>query len=425
MMVLLVAVLVVEIIAVPPESDLPRPLALVVLGVFALIYTLSRSRLYLAGAGLIIAMFLIAPYMILLSTDGIASGNAIIWTLVSILLTAILLSRRVALIVSALALAAPLAVIALSPEAAFLSYANNYFLLLAASVLVQVFSNQRDLIEADRQSDLQHLNAALEQSAREANEANRLKDLFLATMSHELRTPLNAIIGFLGLLLYKEKLDPDDAHMVERSMVNAERLLGLINNLLELSRVTAGRLEITPVDMQPRRLAETLRGDLELAVKEKNLELYVSVDNAIPQTIYHDEERLLQIVTNLVNNAIKFTEKGMIEVAFQRIGDRMQIDVTDSGIGIPLAKQEIIFDEFMQADTGYSRKFGGAGLGLAIVKRLTSLMGGTVRVRSEVGQGSTFTVEVPLQLARKPRGTGTLAGSETLTGSGALKEGTA
>jgi signal transduction histidine kinase len=186
--------------------------------------------------------------------------------------------------------------------------------------------------------------------------------------------------------------------MAERATANSERLLGLINNILDLSRITSGRLEIIPVSVAPKTLAETLYRDLTLQVKEKNLDFILDVDPNLPAEITHDEERITQIVTNLVGNAIKFTDSGLIRLAIKSRLDRLVIEVTDTGIGIPAAKQNLIFDEFMQVDMASTRKHGGAGLGLSIVKKLAILMKGSVRVFSEPDQGSTFTVELPMNL---------------------------
>ncbi|MBN1427572.1 MAG: HAMP domain-containing protein [Anaerolineae bacterium] len=240
------------------------------------------------------------------------------------------------------------------------------------------------------------------EARREAQEANRLKDLFLATMSHELRTPLNAIIGFLGLMLYSEQLDADNTHMANRAMANSNRLLSLINNILDLSRIASGRLEITPVSMSFTEIAETIQRDMALQFKEKGLAFRVEVDPALPEPIFHDEERLTQIITNLLGNAIKFTDQGEVCLILRKDGERLQIKVSDTGIGIPAAKQDIIFDEFTQLDSGSARKYGGAGLGLSIVKRLSVLMGGGVKVSRHAGKGSIFTVDLPLRLATEP-----------------------
>ncbi|MBN8633675.1 MAG: hypothetical protein J0M07_00020 [Anaerolineae bacterium] len=238
----------------------------------------------------------------------------------------------------------------------------------------------------------------LDLARREAVEATRMKDLFLATMSHELRTPLNAMIGFLHLMLYSGQLDDDNTHMAERSLANTNRLLTLINNILDLSRIATGGLEIVPTPLALRHISAGLFNDLKPLAQEKDLRLELSVDPTIPDSINHDETRLSQIVINLVSNAIKFTDKGTIDLMFKRHDERLVIQVKDTGVGIPQSKQQLIFDDFFQVDSTSTRKQQGAGLGLAIVKRLVLLMNGTINLVSDVGQGSTFTVELPLNL---------------------------
>jgi signal transduction histidine kinase len=256
--------------------------------------------------------------------------------------------------------------------------------------------------EQELRAQADHLartNKQLEAARREAEEASRTKDMFVATMSHELRTPLNAIIGMLGLMLYSEELQGENKFMAERCTANAERLLSLINNILDLSRITVGRLEIIPVDTDLRAVAQAIETDTSLRVKEKGLDFVVTVDESLPPRIVHDEERIVQIATNLIGNAIKFTDSGNVHLNLYRSGDRLIIRVSDTGIGIPASKQDIIFDEFTQVDSSSTRSHAGAGLGLAIVKHLTMLMHGSARVESEPGQGSIFTIELPLNLA--------------------------
>ena len=240
----------------------------------------------------------------------------------------------------------------------------------------------------------------LDLARREAVEATRMKDLFLATMSHELRTPLNAMIGFLHLMIYSGQMDEDNVHMAQRSLANTQRLLTLINNILDLSRIATGGLEIVPDTIAPRHVAAGLYNDLKLLAQEKGLRLELEVDQTLPETINHDEARISQIVINLVGNAIKFTEAGTIDLEFKRHDDRLMIQVSDTGVGIPQSKQHLIFDDFFQVDSTSTRQQQGAGLGLAIVKRLVLLMNGTINLVSNVGQGSTFTVELPLDLPR-------------------------
>src|SRR5258708_2803652 len=257
---------------------------------------------------------------------------------------------------------------------------------------------ERKRVEAERETLLASESAA----KREAEEAVRLKDLFLATMSHELRTPLNAMIGFQNLMLFSGQLDGDNQHMAERSLSNSQRLLSLINNILDVSRIASGRLQLAPSMMSPRKLAESIGEDLALPAQEKGLRLDIDVDPALPELICHDEDRIIQIAINLVGNAIKFTEAGSVRLALKRQANKLILEVKDTGIGIPTSKQHIIFDDFVQLDGTSTRKHGGAGLGLAIVKRLIILMGGGIRVVSEVGKGSTFTVELPLELSGTP-----------------------
>ena len=234
---------------------------------------------------------------------------------------------------------------------------------------------------------------------REAEEAVRMKDLFLATMSHELRTPLNAMIGFLNLMIFSNQLNDDNTHMAERSLANSQRLLGLINNILDLSRIATGRLEIVPVTFNPRELAYQLIEDLDVQAKDKGLRLELELDESLPTEVIHDEERIIQITTNLLGNAIKFTDEGRVKLAVSRESEHLVIEVTDTGPGIPPASQHVIFDDFVQLDGSSTRKHGGAGLGLSIVNKLALLMNGSVKLTSEVGKGSKFRVELPLELA--------------------------
>jgi signal transduction histidine kinase len=238
----------------------------------------------------------------------------------------------------------------------------------------------------------------LDLARREAEEATRMKDLFLATMSHELRTPLNAMIGFLYLMIYSQQLDEDNLHMAERSLANTQRLLALINNILDLSRIATGGLQIVAGSMSPREIASALYNDLKVLAQEKNLQFDLEIDKTLPESINNDEARISQIVTNLVGNAIKFTQEGTIQLQMRGDGNKLVIQVSDTGEGIPQSKHQLIFDDFFQVDGTSTRKQQGAGLGLAIVKRLVLLMNGSVNVISEIGHGSTFSVELPLNL---------------------------
>ncbi len=261
----------------------------------------------------------------------------------------------------------------------------------ARIVGVQFDINDRKLAEQDR-----------ERLIRELRETARFKDEFLATMSHELRTPLNAMIGLLGIVLMGNRVSDMDKNMIVRARANSERLLSLINNILDISRMEAGRLEIVPSDVDMRGMLAKVERDLSVLAEQKKLDLRVEIDPEMPATLRVDEDAVNKILINLVGNAVKFTEKGHVIVRLAQRADALRIEVQDSGIGIPVHQREIIFDSFRQADGSTTRQYGGSGLGLSIVRNLCRAMDGSIRVESEVGIGSTFLVSLPLEKHAAP-----------------------
>src|SRR5574341_1856 len=242
-------------------------------------------------------------------------------------------------------------------------------------------------------------NRQLDRARKEAEEATRLKSQFLAAMSHELRTPLNAIMGFSQLLQAQTsgKLTEKQLEQVNRIYKNGETLLDLINDLLDLAKIEAGRVELMHTRFIVRDWLNEIASQLESLATEKGLKFIVDYDPEMAGTITGDPVRLRQVAVNLISNAIKFTEKGEVRVHVFKADDKMwSLVVSDTGIGIPPHEQETIFDEFRQVDGSPQRKYGGTGLGLAIVRNLVLMMGGKIRVSSEVGKGSTFTVTLPL-----------------------------
>jgi signal transduction histidine kinase len=223
----------------------------------------------------------------------------------------------------------------------------------------------------------------------------------LATMSHELRTPLNAMIGFSEIMLtgMGGTLDQDAAHMTERIHANSTRLLTLINDVLDLAKIEAKRIEVVAHPFSPAEMAESLRSSMASLATQKNLGFKVSISPEMPDRILGDRGLVERIATNLLSNAFKFTNKGQVEFSLGKVGrDRWVMSVTDTGIGIPPHAREFIFDPFRQLDGSSQRAFGGTGLGLSIVRELAYAMGGTVQVESEVGIGSMFMVTLPLEM---------------------------
>lgn|GEM_PF-401563 len=242
--------------------------------------------------------------------------------------------------------------------------------------------------------DLKEANAA-------AQEASRLKSEFLATMSHELRTPLNAIEGFTSIMLggLGVELNPKARRMVERIGSNSKRLLHLINDFLDLSRIEAGRLELVDNVISPQELSQQWKKEIEVFAENKGIEFEVIISPELPEKIIGDEDALSKIGLNLLSNAFKFTHEGKVQLKFDRQANKWMISVTDTGIGIPTHAREYIFDEFRQVDGSSTREYGGTGLGLSLVEKLTRASGGNVTCESEVNVGTTFTVTLPLKTA--------------------------
>jgi signal transduction histidine kinase len=240
----------------------------------------------------------------------------------------------------------------------------------------------------------------LQIAKRLAEENSRLKSEFLSTMSHELRTPMNAIEGFSGIMLKKMggvEYNDKTERFLQKVQSNSQRLLNLINDFLDLSRIESGRLELAHLPIKPIDMVERWKNELSVLAESKGIAFEVILDPTLPETIYGDEESLSKVAVNLLGNAFKFTSEGKVTLKLERRNQQMAIQVTDTGIGIPPHAREFIFDEFRQVDQSSKRLYGGTGLGLAIVQKLSRGMGGTVTVDSEVGKGSTFTVLLPIQ----------------------------
>jgi len=237
----------------------------------------------------------------------------------------------------------------------------------------------------------------IQEKSRQLEVASRHKSEFLANMSHELRTPLNAIIGFTRIVMRRsqEKLEPLQYENLEKILASGQHLLALINSILDLSKIEAGRIEVHPGHVGLAPVLEQCVRTVEPLVKADTVRLVKEFDQALSE-MYVDEEKLRQIIINLLSNAAKFTERGSIRLQAHAANGSVAIAVADTGTGIPADKLSLIFEEFEQADASSTRVHGGTGLGLAIARRLARLMGGDIAVESTLGGGSTFTLTLPL-----------------------------
>ncbi len=256
------------------------------------------------------------------------------------------------------------------------------------------------------------LKEAIEHTQRmaiEAESANVAKSEFLANMSHEIRTPMNGILGFADLLL-EESLTESQRESVNMIMSSGQTLLDLINDILDLSKIEAGRMEVEKIAIPITLLLEETVSIIEHRAKEKGLDISAEVDTEVPAAVIGDPAKIRQVLLNLLGNAAKFTDRGQITVSLSctRSTDEehncvLRFEVSDTGVGIPADKQSIIFDAFTQADGSTTRKYGGTGLGLTISKQLVELMGGEIGLDSAVGTGTTFYFTVPAKITRDSR----------------------
>src|SRR5215510_7219445 len=252
----------------------------------------------------------------------------------------------------------------------------------------------RDITERKR------VEGELHRARETAEAATQAKSVFLANMSHELRTPMNAIIGFTRLVMRRSQdvLPQRQYENLEKILLSAEHLLTLINDILDLSKIEAGRMEVHPVSFQLEALVDVCLHTLEPMVQNERIRFVKEIEAALP-LLATDQDKVQQILMNLLSNAVKFTTAGTITITARHHAGEITIAVADTGIGIPAEALEHIFEEFRQVDSSTTRQYGGTGLGLSISRRLAQLLGGDITVQSVFGVGSTFSVMLPLHYA--------------------------
>jgi signal transduction histidine kinase len=260
--------------------------------------------------------------------------------------------------------------------------------------VVGVASVGRDITEAKRTQ------ALLAAAHAEAVNASEMKSRFLANMSHEIRTPMNGVLGMTELLLDTELTD-DQRELATQVARSGEDMMRIINDILDVSKIEAGRLELDACDFAVRETIEQACAVGQLEASGKGIALELTIGEEVPAYAHGDDRRLRQVLRNLVTNAVKFTNEGAVTVrvngqATAGAGTRLRIEVSDTGIGIDPSALDHMFEPFTQADASTTRRYGGSGLGLAIARDLVALMGGTMGAASSLGEGSTFWFELEL-----------------------------
>jgi len=275
------------------------------------------------------------------------------------------------------------------------------FIMAISAVLASIFTFGYITRRIQRQ---QQLYEQLNESEKKVREAGIIKENFMANMSHEIRTPMNAIIGFTNLL-QREQLNEKSREFVSSIQNSGESLLEIINDILDFSKIEAGMMRIESNPFSLRELLHSVKTMFAAKIQPKDLSFMVNIENSIPDLLIGDAVRLTQILVNLVNNAIKFTNRGGIEInatADKKTEDRIEISISvkDTGIGIASHKMEAIFERFQQADEDTTRKYGGTGLGLSIVKQLVELQNGTIHVSSVLNKGTQFIFSIPYAISK-------------------------
>jgi signal transduction histidine kinase len=374
--------------------------------------SIVRGNLLAAGWLMVLTVMAGSGGIVLLSKqEGIIAGTmaGIPAFMFGVLVAALVLPRNtilpVSLVSAALYSLAQFTQLPASTSALTLSadqmLAPVVLLLLGEAVVLRQLRIEFDarldaMRESIRQTDLARQQA--EQARQRAEEADRAKSQFLANMSHELRTPLNAIIGYDEAMLggMVGNFEPQQSKLLGHIQQNSRRLLTLIDDILDLSKIQSGSLQIYSAPVSPRKVISETVETMQSLAQQQNITLTASFTEAVPEVILTDAKKLQQILVNLIGNAVKFTSKGgvVVEVSTADM-ERWQFKVIDSGIGIPAEAQSYIFDPFRQVDATETRRYKGTGLGLAITRQLTESLGGRIEVKSEVGKGSTFTVTMP------------------------------
>lgn len=360
-----------------------------------LTYKLSKNLNLISDAAIALALVSIS---ITIYADGGLTSRATYWLSVFPLVSQSIAYRMKAVVTVSLIISLLFSTYLLHGEG-ILHQAENQQVLFARALTLTMATLFVAIVSVIYDKGRKALEKQLTIEKENAEQAFKLKSEFLATMSHELRTPFNGVLGMLELLS-NSQLSDQQQHRVHLAKSSAQSLLMLINDILDFSKIEAGKQDIEAIDFDAQMLFGDIAEAMAYQASSKNIEIVLDTHQLQQPSFKGDPNRIRQITTNLISNAIKFTKVGTVLVTVESQpdanGSTLQVSVQDSGIGIPKEKLDILFQSFTQVDASTSRKYGGSGLGLAIAKRLCQLMGGDIQVTSKEGIGSTFSFTVSL-----------------------------
>lgn len=385
---------------VDPEFDPTDPAVVLGGGLIVTLfiaYILSRTKYFVQAAAITAA----GVFTIALTTAGLDPTNEvptiavfIIFPANMILVVSLIFSMRATIVTAGIYAVGVLTMAAFVPDVEFNAIGSPVTIFILLSTLTVVAMRHRDLVEQDRRQ-------VLEQAMRDAEVASHAKSEFMATMSHELRTPLHGIIGQTGLMLHGMvgDLEKRQEHKMRTVYDSATHLLSLIDGILDLEKVEAGRVEVEEGSFLLKEAVDRWEAQVRPDAEKKKIAFGIKLASDLPETVIGDEKLVTQVALNLLDNAIKFTDKGSVTLSVDWLKEEGQvaIKVQDTGIGIPVHEREVIFKAFERGVAAQREAREGSGLGLTIVDRLTSAMGGSVSLKSEPGEGSTFVATIPLE----------------------------
>lgn len=364
---------------------------------------ISQQRLIMSGQLLVLAALIVSvglPFVV--QKNEYISQLGIIPFLLTVILTHSVLPKSAIWWVSGFSLVLSSLIAAIqgggtspNPPAYITSAVITNGVFLFASAL---FLYQRATESEDRLRDVRVALSELEKTKLKAEAANQSKSNFLANMSHELRTPLNAIVGYVDILRYgmAGEVNEKQGELLNNTAINNHRLLNLINDLLDIAKIESGKMTVLDTTADPRQIVQEVIVSTQSLVIQKGIQLEVTYTERCPSIVLCDVRKLQQILTNLISNAVKFTNSGGVFVTVDALDNNSwQLAVRDTGIGMPPDAGSRIFDKFQQLESALISSYKGTGLGLAIVKGFVELMGGSIDLKTELGQGTTFTITLP------------------------------